>query len=100
MFARPGVTMTLPGKGVATGATAHYFATNENRCWNWPADRTPTAQWHNGQQEASAAKFTYDPNRHFLSAHDRSASAGPTPHQRLRPANLPRTLRRDQASCK
>jgi len=70
MFARPGVTLTLAGKGVATGATAHYFATNENVLLQLAGDADTPAHWHNGAQEASAAQFTYDPNRHWLTGDD------------------------------
>jgi len=66
MFARTGVTVTMPGKGVATGATAHYFATNQNALLELAGDEDSVAQWHNGEQQARAAKFDYDPNRHLL----------------------------------
>jgi len=66
MFARTGVTITLPGKGLATGATAHYFATNENVLLVLAGDADSNARWRNGDQQASAAKFDYDPNRHVL----------------------------------
>jgi lipopolysaccharide export system protein LptA len=72
MFARTGVTLTLPGKGTATGATAHYFATNENTILELDGDAETPAQWHNGEQEARAAKFTYDPDRHLLNGRDRA----------------------------
>jgi len=70
MFARQGVTLTLPGKGVATGATAHYFATNENPLLELAGDAAADAHWRNGEQEAQAAVFTYDPNRHLLTGAD------------------------------
>jgi lipopolysaccharide export system protein LptA len=66
MFARPSVTLTLPGKGAATGATAHYFATNENPLLELAGDAGADAHWQNGEQEATATRFTYDPNRHLL----------------------------------
>ena len=72
MFARPGVTLTLPGKGAATGATAHYFATNENALLELAGDADAAAHWQNGEQEAWAGKFTYDPNRHLLTGGDRA----------------------------
>jgi lipopolysaccharide export system protein LptA len=80
MFARPAVTLTLPGKGVATGATAHYFASNENPILDLAGEPGADARWQNGLQEATAAKFTYDPNRHVLSADD---------HVRVRWPNQP-----------
>jgi len=70
MFARPGVTLTLPGNGAATGASAHYFATNENALLELAGDADAKAHWQNGEQEAWAAKFTYDPNRHLLTGSD------------------------------
>ncbi len=72
MFARPGVTLTLPGKGVATGATAHYFASNENALLELAGDAEAPAHWQNGEQEASAVKFIYDPNRHLLTGGGRT----------------------------
>ena len=66
MFARDPVTITLTGKGVATGATAHYFATNENVLLELAGDANAEARWQNGEQEARAARFTYDPDRHLL----------------------------------
>ncbi len=80
MFARPAVTLTLPGKGVATGATAHYFAGDENPLLDLAGQPGADAHWQNGPQEATAAKFTYDPNRHLLSAND---------HVRVRWPNSP-----------
>jgi lipopolysaccharide export system protein LptA len=84
MFARTGVTLTLPGKGIATGATAHYFATNENTVLELDGDADAPAQWHNGEQEARAAKFTYDPDRHLLNGRDRVRVRWPN-----RPADAP-----------
>jgi lipopolysaccharide export system protein LptA len=66
MFARTGVTITMPDKGVATGATAHYFATNDNVLLELDGDADSSAQWRNGEQQARAEMFTYDPNRHLL----------------------------------
>ena len=95
MFARPGVTLTLPGKGAATGATAHYFATNENALLELAGDADAPAHWQNGEQEARAAKFTYDPNRHLLTGGGaRARSLAQPARRRIRPAHLPRTLRR------
>jgi lipopolysaccharide export system protein LptA len=68
MFARRGVTLTFPGKGTATGATAHYFATNDNPLLELAGDADSDARWQNGEQEARAARFTYEPNRHILTA--------------------------------
>ena len=79
MFARPAVTLTLPGKGVATGATAHYFASNENPLLDLAGEPGADAHWQNGLQEATAAKFTYDPNRHLLSADERVRVRWPNP---------------------
>jgi lipopolysaccharide export system protein LptA len=70
MFARTGVTITLPGKGLATGATARYFATNESVLLELAGDADSNAQWRNGEQQARAAKFDYDPNRHILTGHE------------------------------
>jgi lipopolysaccharide export system protein LptA len=87
MFARQGVTLTLPGKGAATGATAHYFATNENVLLELAGDADAPAHWQNGEQEARAARFTYDPNRHVLTGNDHArirwpnqAAGQPAPH--------------------
>jgi lipopolysaccharide export system protein LptA len=79
MFARQGVTLTLPGKGVATGATAHYFATNENPLLELAGDAGAEAHWQNGEQEARAARFTYDPNRHLLTGADPVRVRWPNP---------------------
>ena len=89
MFARTGVTLTLPGKGVATGATAHYLATNENTVLELDGDADTPAQWHNGEQEARAAKFTYDPNRHLLNGRDRVRVRWPN---RTNNASAPQTF--------
>jgi lipopolysaccharide export system protein LptA len=72
MFARTGVTLAMPGKGMATGATAHYFATNENALLELAGDADAEAHWQNGEQEAWAARFTYDPNRHLLTGGNRT----------------------------
>ena len=79
MFARQGVTLTLPGKGVATGATAHYIATNENPFLELAGESGANAHWQNGQQEAWAATFTYDPNRHWLTGSDPARVRWPNP---------------------
>jgi lipopolysaccharide export system protein LptA len=79
MFARTGVTLTMPGKGAAAGATAHYFGANENALLELAGDADAPAQWHNGAQEARAAKFTYDPNRHLLIGRDQARVRWPNP---------------------
>lgn len=79
MFARPAVTLTLAGKGVATGATAHYLATNENPLLELAGEPGADAHWQNGLQEATAAKFTYDPGRHRLAADDQVRVRWPNP---------------------
>jgi lipopolysaccharide export system protein LptA len=66
ILAWKGVTVVLTNKGTATGATGSYFATNGTELLVLDGD----AQWHNGPQEAKAAKFTYDPDRHFLTGED------------------------------
>jgi lipopolysaccharide export system protein LptA len=89
IFARQDVTLTLPGKGVATGATAHYFATNENPLLELAGDAATDAHWQNGEQEATAAKFTYDPNRHVLTGGDPVRIRWPNPPAS---ASAPRTF--------
>jgi len=79
MFARPAVTLTLTGKGVATGAAAHYLATNENPLLELAGEPGADARWQNGQEEATAAKFTYDPGRHRLAADDHVRVRWPNP---------------------
>ena len=78
ILAWDGVTINLTNKGTATpGTTASYFVTNGTELLTLAGD----AQWHNGPQEASAAKFTYDPDRHFLTADDQArASASAESH--------------------
>jgi lipopolysaccharide export system protein LptA len=58
------VTATLTNKGTATGDTGAYFDTNGTQI----LELAGHAEWHNGDQEAFAQKFTYDPDRHFLIA--------------------------------
>ncbi len=98
MFARPDVALTLAGRGVATGATAHYFATNENALLELAGDDAAQAQWHNGQQEASAAKFTYDPNRHLLTGDDQVRVRWPNPPPGPSATNTFRQLLADHAA--
>ena len=90
MFARTGVTLTLPGQGRRRpGATAHYFATNENAVLELDGDADTPAQWQNGEQEARAAKFTYDPNRHLLTAATACALRWPNRLQQRNPPPIP-----------
>jgi lipopolysaccharide export system protein LptA len=70
-----GVMITLTNKGTATGQTASYFATNGTELLKLNGD----AEWHNGQQEAKASTFTYDPDRHFLIADEQVRVRWPNP---------------------
>jgi lipopolysaccharide export system protein LptA len=75
ILAWDGVVVTLTNKGVATGATASYSATNGNEI----LELAGGAEWRNGQQQAKAAKFTYDPARHFLIADEDVRVRWPNP---------------------
>jgi lipopolysaccharide export system protein LptA len=69
------VTITLTNKGTATGATASYFNTNGAELLELEGG----AHWLNGPEEAKAARFTYDPNRHFLIADNQVWVLWPNP---------------------
>jgi lipopolysaccharide export system protein LptA len=88
------VTITLTNKGIATGATASYHLTNGMELLELTGD----ARWHNGLQEASAAAFTYDPNRHFLIADDAVRARWPNPATNLTAPPVFRELWADHAT--
>ena len=79
MFARHGVTLTLTGKGVATGATAPLLRHQRKPAAGTGRRTGADARWQNGEQEATAAKFTYDPDRHLLTADDQVRVRWPNP---------------------
>jgi lipopolysaccharide export system protein LptA len=58
------VVVTTTNKGRATAATALYFITNGNEMLELSGDAT----WENSGQQAWAGQFTYEPDRHFLTA--------------------------------
>jgi len=89
MFAREPVTYTFPDRGGATGAQSHYFANNGSALLDLIGGATD-AEWHNGDQQASARIFTFAPDRHFWTADDRVRVRWPNP---LTNATAPQTFR-------
>ncbi len=58
------VVVTTTNKGRATGDAALYSVTNKTEL----LDLSGHATWENGDEQAWAGRFTYEPDRHFLTA--------------------------------
>jgi len=64
ILAQQNVLLTTTNNGRATGQTGYYYVTNNVEMMRLTTD----ADWHNGDQQASAREFEYDSGKHLLTA--------------------------------